>query len=147
MPPKYINATYYNLINNTILNPINIDKYLINITNTDDKLPNIIYLENHKYNRYDEYDNGVIFGGCGSGNTIHIYSLYNDKKDAYTQLFSNHLRVSSKFIMFYLQKLREHDIITWQDYLLLTRLMKNNTHKIRDLLNNLISNAYFMNNP
>jgi hypothetical protein len=101
MPPKYINATYYNLVNNTILNPINIDKYLINITNTDDKLPNIIYLENHKYNRYDEYDNGVIFGGCGGGNTIHIYSLYNDKKDAYTQLFSNHLRISSKFIMFY----------------------------------------------
>ena len=142
MPPKYINATYYNLVINTILNPININKYLINITN--DKLPNIIYLENHEY---DRYDNGVIFSGCGGENTIHIFSLYNDKKDAYTQLFTNYLRVSSKFIVIYLQKLREHDIITWQDYLLLIRLMKNNTHKIRDLLTNLISNAYFINNP
>ena len=44
MPSKFINANYYNLVNNTILNPININNYLININNTE--LPNIIYIDN-----------------------------------------------------------------------------------------------------
>ena len=48
MPPKFINANYYNLVNNTILNPININNYLININNTE--LPNIIYIDNNSLN-------------------------------------------------------------------------------------------------
>ena len=140
MPPKFINANYYNLVNNTILNPININNYLININNTE--LPNIIYIDNPEKKSME--DVLVDISCCIGENTIHIHSLYNDKKEAYTQLFTSYLGVSSKFIMIYLQELRKDNIITWQDYLLLIRLMTKNTHKIRDSLINFIINAFIL---
>ena len=112
----------------------------VNINNTE--LPNIIYIDNPEKKSMEDV---LVDISCSIGeNTIHIHSLYNDKKEAYTQLFTTYLGVSSKFIMIYLQELRKDNIITWQDYLLLIRLMTKNTHKIRDLLINLIINAFIL---
>jgi hypothetical protein len=150
MSPKFINAKYYNLVNNIVLNPNNIKKYF-NFNEIKGHFINVENTENITFN-LSPLLASTRFGGGGEFDYQQI--VYNKNKEAIYKLFNNiSMRKMANWILMYFDSLHnrysynKHKnkiiLITWEEYLLLTKIMTKNTYKIRDMLIRAISYAYF----
>jgi hypothetical protein len=163
MPVKFINAPYYNLVNNTLLNPIYISKYIREFSNrylevvenpellTFTLSPIVIdFIQFYNYN--DIYGNPhppkII--------TKQIYT-YNQNRAEFYEVWK---RIPEGIMLSkigdYIQDLYEHypngdkiylysknRIINNEEHTLLEKLIKNNTYKIKDMLIKAMCNVYF----
>ena len=120
MPTNFKNAKYYNLVNNTLLDPYLVKKYTEEVLITDNlKVLYLIgFIDDKRPNRL---------------NANHFY-LDNKSKSIYN-------------LNFYLDWLGMN--LSWAEYNILFKVLSKNTYKIRDLLINAFINAentYFITN-
>jgi hypothetical protein len=116
MPPaKLINAPYYNLINNTLLNPANITTYLIKPLIKSNFYTDPVFMLNPTPNIFNEelfiYDDIA-------------YSIYN--------------------LSLYINKLINNGLITNRDKKILNRVLTKNSYNIKTLLINKVSALYYL---
>jgi hypothetical protein len=140
MPVKFINAPYYNLVNNKLLNPINLNKYIMEFNKRWLEVvenPNLqtFTLSPIVIEYYWKPNSEVL--------TRQLY-IYNNNRADFNQVWQRIPRgVMLSHISTYIQNLYNNKVINTEEQSVLTKLIKNNTYKIKDKLINAMCNIYF----
>jgi hypothetical protein len=162
MPNKFINATYYNLVNNTLLNPTYISKYIREFNNRY-----LQVVENPELLTFTlsplVIDYMYVYPKDITGRqhppqiyTKQIYT-YNQNRAYFNEVWNRIPEgIMLSYISTYTQDLFDHDkngneiylwsnnrIITNEEYKLLEKLITKNPYKIKDMLIKAMCDAYF----